>query len=422
MTIRWINQRLGTAAFDKMVTENQSIFILDVRDMVDKKGNSNDIVKAKIEQGVQAYQEGRSVVVCCDYGISRSNAIAAGILAKIENRSFHEAVRQVIEKTKELSIKTEMLHTVSLSLEGNPPTRHDGPILITGGSGLLGTAIQQRLERFIAPSSKEVDLLQGSSALSLLAQEHNPCLILHLANPRMHTLAKAMGESLVMLKNVIDVCITRQIHLVALSGWEVFSGYRTTQLAVTEHTPPMPGSTYGEAKLLAETLLNHCAAHSGLQFTSIRSSPIYGRGEKPKFIYHFIEKALKHADLYTHRYQNGFPALDLLHLDDAAEMILQIAQQKPTGVFHLGTGRLSTTKEVAELIVELTGSRSQIYHRDIQGYAANIAMTTTKTSFALREPKVDIRIGLQRILEQISASSQCQAVTQPQNLPNTARS
>jgi len=91
--IRWIRQRLGTAPHDAL--GEGTWLLLDARHLVDKGGNPTEPIRKLIEEGTQAYRQGQSVVVACDFGISRSNAIAAGILSLVENKSYDRAVQEV---------------------------------------------------------------------------------------------------------------------------------------------------------------------------------------------------------------------------------------------------------------------------------------------------------------------------------------
>src|SRR5947209_511065 len=116
MLIRWITERLGTAAWSPD-HDVPNTTIIDVRDLVDKHGNSPADLYAKIAAGTDALGQGRSVVVCCDYGISRSNAVAAGIIALHERIDLDAAVRRIIAATGETSIKLAMLSTVRRALE-----------------------------------------------------------------------------------------------------------------------------------------------------------------------------------------------------------------------------------------------------------------------------------------------------------------
>src|SRR3972149_1542382 len=87
MTIRWITPLLGTAPA-LLFHQEADMNIIDVRDLVDKAGNRADAVRQKITEGCESLREGKKTVVCCDYGISRSNAIAVGILALSESISL----------------------------------------------------------------------------------------------------------------------------------------------------------------------------------------------------------------------------------------------------------------------------------------------------------------------------------------------
>jgi hypothetical protein len=49
--IHWITKNLGTASFDK-VSQLSDICIVDVRELVDKGGNSADSIKTKIDQAI----------------------------------------------------------------------------------------------------------------------------------------------------------------------------------------------------------------------------------------------------------------------------------------------------------------------------------------------------------------------------------
>ena len=76
--IRWITKTLATGSWEE-VKDLPNVHVADVRDMVDKEGNPASLVKSKIEGALSFLTQGKSVVLACDYGISRRNAIAAGV-------------------------------------------------------------------------------------------------------------------------------------------------------------------------------------------------------------------------------------------------------------------------------------------------------------------------------------------------------
>src|SRR5258706_1212420 len=256
MSIQWITSHLGTGSSGEACSLSD-VSVLDVRDLVDKAGNQPGIIKEIITKGVELLSNGEKTLVCCDYGISRSNAVAAGILASFEKIPFDVAVRRVLESTGEREIKLAPLNAVRIALEADcrPPPSVNGPaVLMTGASGLIGRAVRAHLElgfTVVAPSREELDLENGSAKLDLFVSQHNVDRIIHLANPRVYTSNIALGKTLSMLRNVLDVCLARDLYLIYPSCWEIYSGYRG-YVCVDESVPGCPRGPYGETKYLAE--------------------------------------------------------------------------------------------------------------------------------------------------------------------------
>lgn len=406
--IQWITDRLGTASWAN-ASNIADIQIVDVRDMVDKRGNTAEIVGAKIKEALDYLQNGKKTVICCDYGISRSNSIAAGVLAEFEGIDLSEAVQRVVTKSGQGSVKVEVISSVrrALAASHGAHSDHDSAkrtILVTGGSGFVASAVLNNLKgkyEVLAPRRDEIDLLHDVVTLDLLIADNNVDTILHLANPRIYTLNASMGATLTMLKNVLDVSIEHETHLVYLSSWEIYSGYKSQHLLADEALPPLPGSTYGQSKWLCESLIRHSAASYGLAYTILRSSPVYGPGgDRPKFVWNFLNKAREDKPITTHEYLNGFPALDLLHLDDLSSAVVAAVDSRAEGEFNIGTGVLTSTRDVARLIVEEEQSRSEIGHVPIDGYTSNIAIDSSKARSRLSwHPAVEFRNGLRALIQ-----------------------
>lgn len=407
MSIRWITPHLGTGPA-LQVAQEADINIIDVRDLVDKAGNRADAVRQKINEGCDSLRAGRKTVVCCDYGISRSNAVAVGILAIYKTIPFEVAVRRVLEATGEREIKVDLLQAVrlALGLDRKHCQHQKLRVLVTGGNGFIGRhACKKLTETFdiLSPSSSELDLKLGSTQLDLLVGENEIDCILHLANPRIYTSNIGLGDTLTMLRNVLDVCVARSTKLIYLSSWEVYSGYRSNYLTADESIPLLPKGPYAETKLLTEIMIEHCRRTQGLRCIVLRSSPVYGTdSDKPKFIFNFIDKIKRSKRIVTHRYSNGDPALDLLYITDLVSAVDNAVSSDFEGTLNIGTGVITSTPRVAEILREFLGGQTEIDSTLINSDIAGIAMDARLAKKTLDwKPTISVKQGLQIILNNL---------------------
>jgi UDP-glucuronate decarboxylase len=367
----------------------------------------------KIQEGQQALAIGKQVVICCDYGVSRSNSVATGILAVSENLSFGKALRRVLDNTGEKEIKIETLNAVRQAVERFRPDLIDRNqeteinILLTGSSGYLGTPLSAMLsDRFQLelPGRKELNLLEGPIELDCLVKEKGITHILHLANPREFGKNQSLGEALLMLKNILDVCKQNSTKLVFLSSLEVFSGHRSDRLLAAESLPAYPVGAVGETKFLCEKILNLYEKLHGLEYVNIRSSLVYGgAGTRPKFLFNFIATALRDETIIVHKYRNGCPVIDLLHIEDFSLALSEILDKDPVGTFHIGSGSGYTTEEIAKMVCEAVGSKSAVGYRNIDEFAPNVVMDISTISSQIGWlPQISLKSGIKSMAERIS--------------------
>lgn len=399
----WITDQLGTAAFGAEDIPADA-HVVDVRDLVDKGGNAPALVLDKIEEASTALDTGTRVVICCDYGISRSNSIAIGVLARLEEVSVDEAARRFIAATGEQRMNLAVLSVVRQTSATRARPQGPHAMVVTGGSGALGAHLVPRLRRLgevHAPDRTDVDLVEGAVGLELLVNEVGASTLIHLANPRVYSTTGSMGPSLVMLKHALSVCARAGIRFVYLSSWEVYSGYRSARLVADERLPRFPAGSYGQAKALAEQLIEYERGEHDFPLTMLRSSPVYGSGDKPKFLQHFIGKALAGEEIMTHRYRNGLPHLDLLHVDDLVDAVVAAVAGEFDGALNLGSGVSVSTDAAARQIVEHVGSESVVRHREIDADAPNVVMDIARAQRALGwAPRVDFDEGLGRLIDE----------------------
>lgn len=390
--MRWLTDKVATGAYLEVVQLNQSsdnLYILDVRNLVDKSGNKSAEIKFKIDEGLDALKNNHKVVVCCDYGMSRSNSIAIAIISVFQSIPFPEVVEMVRSKIDESCLKVEMLNSTfeSLLLSNDRVISNEKRIWITGANGFIGQKLYPLLginNKVFSTSSKDINLLHDTLKADLFIKANDITHIIHLANPKIYTSNFALGETLTMLKNVLDLCRTNNLNLFYLSGWEIYSGYNSNEIVANEFTPALPKGTYGETKWLSELLISKYVENYNLTCTILRSSPVFGLGaERPKFLYNFIAKALSNETIWTHKYINGNPSLDLVTVSDLSDGIKLLIDKGQVGEFNIGTSLLTSTYDIAQIICNLTNSKSKIAFTEIDDSVACVSMDYSKLKNAV---------------------------------------
>lgn len=380
----WITPDIGTGRYEDY-TCTSGVEIVDVRNMVDRNGNSAAAVRAHISRALMALESGRRVVVCCDHGISRSSAIAAAVISQWHGISFDAALRQMLVASGYPEVRVEVLAAVreALPAPAAQNDRKESRVLLTGGNGGLGSVIAATApaeQKALAPDRKALDLLQGPALIDLYMRQHDITRVMHFAHPRVVNVSQSLGQALTMLRNLLDACVANGTTLMFASSWHVFSGYRQTELLASETVPPKPVTCLGDTNFLCETLIDQYVDRHGLSAVIVRSGPVLGSQTAPHFLRTMCRRAARGETIVTHRYSNGLPALDFVAADDYGKAAWGLLQMGATGIFHVGTGRLISTVRVAELTISALESSSLCDLQSIEDSVCNVRMDAGKLS------------------------------------------
>lgn len=120
--VYWITSALGTASYDDqyLLTAPRyppGVVVVDNRNLADGQENDPKLVWRNIKIGVLAVRGGSRVISQCQAGISRSNSVAAGILAVVGHIGFQDAVHKVHVKVPHAYPHPLVLDSVKLALE-----------------------------------------------------------------------------------------------------------------------------------------------------------------------------------------------------------------------------------------------------------------------------------------------------------------
>lgn len=382
--IRWIRPNLGTSPFDEI--GRSDVFVLDVRHLLDKSGNTVEAVSELLARGRAALDDGRTVVVACDFGISRSNAIAAGLLGLVTQTRYRVALQDVAERTGEHDIKTDMALIVAKALEGEVSAGSADRVLVTGAAGFVGKALCESFsgsDRVLSLNRSDMDLSLGALPLLDYCRDMSVRQIVHLAYPRGYTNPSATGASLNMVRNVLEVCKHTGARLIFVSCHVVYSGMFGDHL-LNEAAPLCPRGVFGDMKALEETLVEAHVRRGEVTRSICRFTPIYGPGgTRPRLIKTFQQAAKAGQVIRTHKYRNGRPKLDLLYVTDAVRAIRSVLDHRGADIFHFGSGAFQETRGIAAQICEIGGLPFRHEELPVEDDVSNIAFDAAKAKEVL---------------------------------------
>ena len=130
--------------------------------------------------------------------------------------------------------------------------------------------------------------------------------------------------------------------------------------------PIGPRSCYDEGKRCAETLFFDYFRQHKLKIKVARIFNTYGPRMHPndgRVISNFVMQALRSNDITI--YGDGYQTRSFCYVDDLVDGLIRLMESPDdvSGPINLGNPSEFTIRELAEVIIDLTGSASKIEHR-----------------------------------------------------------
>lgn len=303
-------------------------------------------------------------------------------------------------------------------------------ILITGGTGFIGHNVVARLQAQhdvpimdnqttygIIPQAELTYLIEERSkkvnykalylndicddrAVHKIVEMELPDVIIHMASfPRQKVVNAnpALGAD-VMIKGLLNLLESAKKHkirrFVYISSSMVYGDFDDN---VTEDYLCNPQGQYGIMKLCGEQLVKDYARRTGMEYTIIRPSAVYGPLDvNDRVISKFMIAAMRGETLKVH---GGSEALDFTYVDDVSDGIVMAALNNNTvnKTYNITKSHSVTLAEAAGVIVGIVGKgHIEIQDRDLDFPKRGLLNIDAARKDFMFDPKVDVKEGFEK--------------------------
>jgi len=302
--------------------------------------------------------------------------------------------------------------------------------LVTGGHGLIGHNVVQRLQsrdeevsvidthttygiipqaeidylinervKKLKPHTHHNQCITDSYEIDWIVEKEQPEVIVHCASfPRQKVVnANPAWGADVMMKGLINLLESAKKHnvrrFVYISSSMVYGDFEDQVLEDDECSPQ---GQYGIMKLAGEWLVKDYARRTGMEYVIIRPSAVYGPLDvEDRVVAKFMLQAMRGGVL---RVNGAEETLDFTYVDDAADGIVAAATRImcKNMVFNITKSHSVTLLEAAEMIVKIVGQGTiETQGRD-ENFPTRGALNIDRAKTILGyDPKVDVEEGFQ---------------------------
>ena len=301
-------------------------------------------------------------------------------------------------------------------------------ILVTGGAGFLGSHLCEALlkqgnevicmDNYFTGSKSNIVHLLDNPYFELY--RHDVTMPAHVEVDEIYNLA-CPASPIHYQYDPIKTTQTSIMGAINMLGVAKRTGAKILQASTSEvygdpHVHPQPEeywgnvnpigirSCYDEGKRCAETLFFDYHRQNNVRIKVIRIFNTYGPNMHPndgRVVSNFIVQALKGKDITI--YGDGSQTRSFCYCDDLIRgMIAMMATpDEITGPINLGNPHEFTIKQLAELVIELTGSKSQIIYEPLPSDDPTQRQPIIDKAKEILhwEPTVQLREGLVKTIE-----------------------
>ena len=302
--------------------------------------------------------------------------------------------------------------------------------LVTGGLGLIGHNVVQRLQKrgeeviivdnrttygivpqdeldyLMAERWKKIDptdvyytdIAEGVK-IDQIVKNHKPEVIIHMASfPRQKVVnANPAVGARVMMEGLMNICESAKKHgverVVYISSSMVYGDFEDQ---VEEEAECRPIGQYGIMKLAGEDIVKDYHRRGAFDYAIVRPSAVYGPLDvEDRVVAKFMLQAMRGDVL---RVNGAGETLDFTYVDDAADGIVAAATRimAANRTYNITKSHSVSLLEAAEMIVKIVGKGEiEVQDRDAD-FPTRGALCIDRARVILGfDPKVDVEEGFQ---------------------------
>ena len=312
--------------------------------------------------------------------------------------------------------------------------------LVTGGMGLIGHNVVQRLEARehevvivdimtnygIIPQDELEYLLDerrkkirtqdiyrtdiaDAEAFDSVVANHKPDVIIHMASfPRQKVVnANPAWGARVMMEGLMNVCESAKSHgverVVYISSSMVYGDFEDQ---VEEEAECRPIGQYGIMKLAGEDIVRDYHRRGAFDYAIVRPSAVYGPLDvQDRVVAKFMLQAMRGDVL---RVNGASETLDFTYVDDAADGIVAAATRimAANRTYNITRSHSVSLLEAAEMIVKIVGQGTIECRGKDADFPTRGALCIDRARVILGfDPKVDVEQGFKIYYKWLSESS-----------------
>jgi dTDP-glucose 4,6-dehydratase len=304
---------------------------------------------------------------------------------------------------------------------------------VTGGAGFVGSHLCERLigegyevlcvDNFVTGNPRNVEVFADDPAFHLLERDVSDALevagpleaVYHFASPASPVDFERVPIEILEVgargtQNCLDLALDKGALFVLASTSEVYGDpleHPQREDYRGNVNPVGVRGVYDEAKRYAEAITMAYHRHYGLRTRMARIFNSYGPRIRPddgRVVPNFITRALAGEPLVV--YGDGSQTRSIQYVDDLVEGVILLSRSDEARPVNLGNPAEYRVDELAALVVELTGGRSEISNGplpedDPKRRCPDISRARDSLGW---EPKVGAREGLAKTIEWFSST------------------